>query len=185
MEHPRRRYPQETAALQEIARSCGLVETIRWGKPCFTFHGRNVVLIQPFKNYIALLFFQGALLNDDGGHLSRVGEFMEAPRQFRFSSLAEIARSRSDIRAYVEQAVELERSGARVERKQASELAFPEELKAKLAADPALHKAFAALTPGRRKGYVYQIAAAKQSATRASRVDKYRPRILAGKGLHD
>ena len=110
---------------------------------------------------------------------------MEAPRQFRFSSLAEITRSRSDIRAYLEQATGLEKTGARGERKQAPELALPEELQAKLAADPALHRAFAALTPGRQKGYVYQIAAAKQTATRASRVDKYTPRILAGKGLRD
>jgi uncharacterized protein YdeI (YjbR/CyaY-like superfamily) len=185
MEHPRHQYPQEAAALQELARSCGLVEQIKWGKPCFTLGNRNIVLIQRFNNYIALLFFKGALLKDPGNLLFRVGEHMQAPRQLRFVSLAEITRLSFTIKAFIEQAIDLERSGAKVELKRVSELKVPEELQTRLDTEPALHKAFAGLTPGRQKGYIYQIAAAKQSATRASRVDKFIPRILAGKGLND
>ena len=185
MEHPRQQYPQETAELQRIAESCGLIEKIKWGKPCFTFEGKNIVLIQRFNNYIALLFFKGALLKDSEKLLSRVGERMQTPRQLRFSSLADIARLSSAIKAFIEQAIELEKSGAKVERKKATELRLPGELQTKLDTDPALKKAFAALTPGRQKGYIYRIAAAKQASTRASRVDKYTPQIPAGKGLND
>ena len=185
MEHPRHQFPQETAALQELARSCGLVEKIKWGKPCFTLGNKNIVLIQRFKNYIALLFFKGALLQDPGTLLFRVGEHMQAPRQLRFSSLADITRLSVAIKAFIEQAIDLEKSGAKVEPKPASELEVPDELRTRLDAEPALNKAFAGLTPGRQKGYIYQIAAAKQSATRASRVTKFIPRILAGKGLND
>jgi uncharacterized protein YdeI (YjbR/CyaY-like superfamily) len=185
MEHPRHQYPRETAELQRIAQSCGLLEKIKWGKPCFTFEDKNIVLIQRFNNYIALLFFKGALLKDSEKLLSRVGEHMQAPRQLRFSSLADITRLSSAIKAYLQQAIDLEKSGAKVEFKRATELRLPGELQTRLDTDPALNKAFAALTPGRQKGYIYRIAAAKQSATRASRVDKYAPQILAGKGLND
>lgn len=185
MEHPRHQYPQETAALQEIAASCGLVEKIKWGKPCFTLGNKNIVLIQRFNEYIALMFFKGALLNDPKKLLSRIGEHMQAPRQLRFTSVAEVMRLSSTIKAFIKEAIELEKSGARVELRKVAELAVPEELQAKLDKDPALKKAFAALTPGRQKGYIYQIAGAKQAATRASRVEKFIPRILAGKGLLD
>lgn len=185
MEHPRHQYPEEAAALQELARSCGLVEKIKWGKPCFTLGNKNIVLIQRFNNYIALLFFKGALLKDPGKLLFRVGEHMQAPRQLRFGSLADITRQSSTIKAFIEQAIDLEKSGRKIEFKKVSELEVPEELKTRLDTEPALSKAFASLTPGRQKGYIYQIAAAKQSATRASRVDKFVPRIMAGKGLND
>jgi len=185
MEHPRHQYPQETAALQELAGSCGLVEKIKWGKPCFTLGDKNIVLIQRFNDYIALLFFKGALLKDPDKLLLRVGEHMQAPRQLRLNSLADITRLSISIRALIEQAIDLEKSGAKVELKKASELKVPEELQTRLDMEPALNKAFAALTPGRQRGYIYQIAAAKQSATRASRVDKAIPRIFAGKGLND
>jgi uncharacterized protein YdeI (YjbR/CyaY-like superfamily) len=185
MEHPRHQYPQETAALQELARSCGLVEKIKWGKPCFTLENRNIVLIQRFNNYIALLFFKGALLKDPRNLLSRVGEHMQAPRQLRFSSIDDITRLSSTIKAFIKQAIDLEKSGAKVQLKKVSELETPEELQTRLDADPVLNKAFAGLTPGRQKGYIYQIAAAKQSATRTSRVNKFIPQILAGKGLND
>jgi len=185
MEHPRHQYPQETAALQELAGSCGLVEKIKWGKPCFTLGDKNIVLIQRFNDYIALLFFKGALLKDPDKLLLRVGEHMQAPRQLRLNSLADITRLSISIRALIEQAIDLEKSGAKVELKKASELKVPEELQTRLDMEPALNKAFAALTPGRQRGYIYQIAAAKQSATRASRVDKAIRRIFAGKGLND
>lgn len=185
MEHPRHQYPEEASALQEIARNCGLVEKIKWGKPCFMLDNKNIVLIQRFNHYIALLFFKGALLKDADKLLFRVGEHMQAPRQLRFSSVAEIERLRPAIKAFIEQAIELERSGAKVALKGISEVRLPEELQARLDAEPALNKAFSGLTPGRQKGYIYQIAAAKQSATRAARVEKFIPQILAGKGLND
>ena len=109
MEHPRHQYPQETAALQELPRSCGLVEKIKWGKPCFTLGNKNIVLIQRFNNYIALLFFKGALLKDPGKLLFRIGEHMQAPRQLRFTSLAEITRLSLTIKAFIEQAIDLEK----------------------------------------------------------------------------
>ncbi len=185
MEHPKHQYPLETAALQELALSCGLAEKIKWGKPCFTLGEKNIVLIQRFKNYVALLFFKGALLKDPGGLLFRVGEHMHAPRQLRFSSLADITRLSFAIKALIEQAIDLERSGAKINLKRLSELEVPQELQRRLDTEPALNKAFAGLTPGRQKGYLFQIAAAKQAATRASRVEKFIPRILAGKGLND
>jgi uncharacterized protein YdeI (YjbR/CyaY-like superfamily) len=185
MEHPRHQYPQETAALQEIARSCGLIEKIKWGKPCYTLEGKNIVLIQRFNEYIALMFFKGALLKDPEKLLSRIGEYMQGPRQLRFSTLDEVVRREPTIKAYIAEAIELEKAGAKVPLKKATEYKIPDELLEKLKADPALKKAFEALTPGRRKGYIFQIAAAKQSSTRASRVEKFAPHILAGKGIND
>jgi uncharacterized protein YdeI (YjbR/CyaY-like superfamily) len=185
MEHPRHQYPQETKALQEIAQSCGLNEEIKWGKPCYTLEGKNIVLIQRFNEYIALAFFKGALLKDTEKLLSRVGEHMQAPRQLRFRTVSEITRLKPTIRAYIEEAIDLEKSGAKVAIKSAAAYKIPAELQTKLNTNPALKKAFAALTPGRQKGYIFQIAAAKQSTTRASRVEKYMPQILAGKGLND
>lgn len=185
MEHPRHQYPQEAAALQELARSCGLVERIKWGKPCFTLGNKNIVLLQRFNKYIALLFFKGALLKDPDKLLFRVGEHMQAPRQLRFSSIADIARLTFTIKAFIEQAIDLEKSGAKIKLKRVSECKVPEELQTRLDTEPALHKAFVDLTPGRQKGYIYHIGAAKQSATRLSRVDRCIPQILAGKGLND
>lgn len=184
MEHPAHQYPQETAALQEIARSCGLVESIKWGKPCFLHAGRNIVLIQRFNDCIALLFFQGALLPDPENLLMHIGQQL-APRQLRFRSLAEITRHSSTIRTYILQAIAIEQSGAKVAPRRVSEVAVPQELQIKLDAEPALQQAFARLTPGRQKGYLYHIASAKLSKTRVSRVDACVPRILAGKGLYD
>jgi len=185
MEHPRHQYPLETSALQEIAHGCGLVEKIKWGKPCYTLEGRNIVLIQRFNAYIALMFFKGALLKDPDKLLCRIGEHMQTPRQLRFTNVAEVIRLKSTIKAYIEEAIDLERSGAKVPPKKAGDLAIPEELQARFSTNPALKKAFAALTPGRQRGYIIQIAAARQSTTRASRVDKYTPQILAGKGLNN
>ncbi len=185
MEHPRRQYPEETKALQEIARACGLVEKIKWGKPCFTLEDKNIVLIQRFNAYMALMFFKGSLLKDPEKLLHRIGKHMQTPRQLRFGHVAEVMRLTATIRAYIEEAIEPERSGLAVPLRTAVAPPIPEELQAKLDADPALQEAFSALTPGRQKGYIYQIAGAKQSSTRASRVDKYIPQILAGNGLND
>jgi uncharacterized protein YdeI (YjbR/CyaY-like superfamily) len=180
MEHPRHQYPQETEALRAIAGSCGLNEQIKWGKPCYTLDGRNVVLIQRFNAYIALMFFKGALLKDPENLLSRIGEHMQAPRQLRFTSISDVIRLKPKIKAYIEEAINLEKSGAKVQLKKASDYKIPDELQAKLDENPDLKKAFAALTPGRQKRYIFEIAAAKQSTTRAARVEKYTPQILAG-----
>lgn len=185
MEHPRHQYPQETTELQRIARDCGLVEKIKWGKPCFTLGNKNIVLIQRFNLYIALLFFKGGLINDPEGLLARIGGNMQTPRQLRFTSVAEIVRMEPTIRAYIEQAIEVEKSGAKVPRKTVADLDMPGELASAFAANAGLRKAFAALTPGRQKAYIYHIGAAKQTATRAARVSKLTPQILAGKGLMD
>ncbi len=185
MEHPRHQYPQATQALQEIAESCGLTEKIKWGKPCYTLGAKNIVLIQRFNDYIALMFFKGALLKDPGRLLSRIGEHMQAPRQLRFGNVDEVERLRPTIKAYIEEAIALEQSGVKVPLKQAAEYKMPAELQARLDADSALMEAFTALTPGRQKGYFFHVSGAKQSATRASRVEKCVPVILAGKGLND
>lgn len=184
MEHPRHQYPQETAALEAIALGCGLTQATKWGKPCFMMGTKNIVLVQRFNDYIALMFFKGALLSDPEGLLSKIGE-MDGPRQLRFTSVSQIERTKAKIRGLMEQAIALEQAGAKLVRKPASDVAVPEELQARLDADGPFRKAFAALTPGRQKGYIYQIANAKQSATRMARVEKFAPRILAGKGLMD
>jgi uncharacterized protein YdeI (YjbR/CyaY-like superfamily) len=185
MEHPRHQYPEETAALQQIAISCGLKEEIKWGKPCFTDEGKNIVLIQRFNEYVALMFFKGALLKDPQTLLSRIGDHMQAPRQLRFRNLVEVKSQEATVRAFIEEAVGLERVGAKVPIKKAADYAIPRELQTSLDANPDLKRAFTALSPGRQKGYIFQIAAAKQSATRAARVEKYTPRILSGKGIND
>ena len=185
MEHPRHQYPNETVLLQDIAKSCGLAERIKWGKPCFTLGDKNIVLIQRFKHYVALLFFKGALLKDPEKLLFRVGEHMQAPRQLRFGTVAEIHRLRPSVEGFIKEAIELERSGAKIERTPHAELVIPEELLLKLKTDPTLQQAFAALTPGRQKGYIFQIAAAKQASTRVSRIERYTSQILAGKGYNE
>jgi uncharacterized protein YdeI (YjbR/CyaY-like superfamily) len=185
MEHPRHRYAEETAMLQIIALSCHLTEQIKWGKPCYTLAGKNIVLIQGFNDYIALMFFKGALLKDPEKLLSRIGEHMQGPRQLRFTSAAEIKRLKPTIKSYIEEAIEVEKSGAKVALKKVTDYAIPEELQNKLNTNPALKKAFAALTPGRQKAYIFQISAAKQSTTREARVEKFTPQILSGKGLLD
>ena len=185
MEHPSHQYPGETEALRTIVQSCGLTETIKWGKPCYTLEGKNIVLIQRFNKYIALMFFKGALLTDPDEVLFRIGEHMQAPRQLRFSSVEDVARLGPTITGYVQEAIRLEHSGAKVQRKRATDYELPDELEAKFNTDPTLRDAFAALTSGRQKSYIFLIGAAKQSTTRASRVEKYTPWILAGKGPND
>jgi len=184
MEHPRHQYPRETAELEEIASACGLTHAIKWGKPCYMMGAKNIVLVQRFNEYVALLFFKGSLLEDPEHMLHKVGE-MDAPRQLRFTSVEEIERQRKTIATFIQQAMALEQTGAKVAKRPVSELEVPAELQVRLDTDVTLKKAFAALTPGRQKGYIFQIAGAKQSATRAARVEKFAPRILAGKGLMD
>ncbi len=176
---------EETEALREIALGCGLTEELKWGKPCYSFAGSNVAIIQGFKAYCALLFCKGALLKDAAGILVRPGENTQAARQARFMNAREIAERADLLKAYLREAIAAEKAGAQVRYKETAEFAVPEELTAMMKKVPELKKAFAALTPGRQRGYLLYFAGAKQSATRMARIEKCLERILAGKGLLD
>lgn len=178
-------WKEEYEKLRAIILGCGLAEELRWGHPCYAFEGANVVLIHGFKAYCAVLFMKGALLKDPKGILIQQTENVQAARQIRFRNLAEITKLGSTLKAYVREAIEVEKSGAQVEYKKTADFNLPEEFKTKLARTPALQKAFAALTPGRQRGYLLYFSAAKQSKTREARVEKCAPQILKGKGLDD
>jgi uncharacterized protein YdeI (YjbR/CyaY-like superfamily) len=175
----------ETKKLRAILLACGLGEELKWGKPCYTYEGANVAIIQGFKEHCSLMFFKGALLKDPGGQLVRPGENSQAAMRMEFTSLKQIKDSEPVLRAFVEQAIALEDAGLKVEFTQKHELQYPDELTSRLAGDPDLSAAFDALTPGRRRAYVMHFAGAKQSATRAARIEKCVDAILAGRGLND
>lgn len=175
----------EMQALREIALDCGLTEAIKWGKPCYTDDGSNIVLIQGFKAYCGLLFFKGALLDDPESILSDVGPNSRIGKQARFTDVGQIDAKSAALRACIEQAIEVERSGAKVDLEPANILTAPEEFQQQLDGDPALRAAFEALTPGRQREYLLHFSGAKQSTTRTARVEKYIPRILDGLGMRD
>jgi uncharacterized protein YdeI (YjbR/CyaY-like superfamily) len=175
----------EYAALRELCLAAGLNEELKWGQACYDLGGSNVVLIHGFKDYCALLFMKGALLKDPKSILIQQTKNVQAARQIRFASLADINKQRAAIKAYIREAIAVEKSGAKVEKKGVAQFNVPEELQQRLDNDPTLAEAFHALTPGRQKGYLLHFAGAKQSATRAARVEKHAPRILRGLGLND
>ena len=179
------RWQAELKKLRSIILTCGLTEELKWYQPCYTVDGRNVVLIHGFKKYCALLFMKGALLKDPKGILIQQTENVQSGRQIRFTKMAEIVKLTPVLKAYIREAMEVEKAGLEVKYKKTSEFKMPEEFQRKLAANPVLKKAFAALTPGRQRGYLLHFAAPKQSATRESRINKCTPQILKGKGLHD
>ncbi len=176
---------EEFQQLRTIILDCGLTEELRWGKPCYTFQKSNIVLIHGFKEYCAILFIKGALLKDAHHILIQQTENVQAARQVRFTNVQEIVKLKTILKAYIREAIEAEKSGLEVNYKKTSEFKMPEEFKSKLDKNRALKAAFAALTPGRQRGYLLYFSSAKQSATRASRVEKYTPQILKGKGLDD
>jgi len=180
-----KKWRDEFKQLRAIALDCGLTEEFKWGNPCYTFQTKNTVLIHGFKEYCALLFFKGALLDDPEGILVRQTENVQAARQIRFTSVQEIAKMKSVLKAYVKEAVDLEKQGSKVNFKKTAEFEFPEEFQKKLDEDPALKAAFDALTPGRQRGYVLYFSQPKQSKTRESRIEKSMRQILDGKGLND
>ncbi len=180
-----KRWSAEYAALRRLCLASGLDEELKWGQACYDLQGKNVVLIHGFKDYCALLFMKGALLKDPEGILVQQTRNVQAARQIRFASLADITRQRAAVAAYIEEAIAVEKSGRKVQMKSAAQFAVPEEFQRRLDDEPALAAAFRALTPGRQKGYLLHFAAAKQSATRAARVAKHAPRILQGLGLDD
>lgn len=175
----------ESEKLRRIILDCGLTEELRWGKPCYTFEGSNVVLMHGFKEYCALLFIKGVLLKDPKGILIQQTENVQVGRQIRFTNLREIVAMESTIKAYIKEAIEVEKAGLKVKLKKTSDFKVPEEFKSKLDEMPALKKAFNGLTPGRQRGYLFYFSAAKQSKTREARVEKYMQQILKGKGMDD
>lgn len=175
----------EMERLRMILLDCPLTEELKWGVPCYTFQQRNVVLIQAFKEYCALLFVQGALLQDAHGILVRQTENVQAARQIRFTSVRQIEEMEPILKAYVGEAIEAEKAGLKVAFARGAEATFPEEFQARLDETPDLRAAFGALTPGRQRAYILYFSAPKQAKTRASRVEKCLERILSGKGLDD
>jgi uncharacterized protein YdeI (YjbR/CyaY-like superfamily) len=180
-----KRWSAEFAALRQLCLASGLSEELKWGQACYDLSGGNIVLIHGFKDYCALLFMKGALLKDPKGILVQQTKNVQSARQLRFTSLADIEKQKAAIKAYIKEAISVEKSGAKVAMKGVAQFDVPEEFLKQLEDNPKLDEAFHALTPGRQKGYLLHFAGAKQSATRSARVQKHAPRILKGLGLDD
>lgn len=176
-------WPAEISALRPILTGCGLDEQIKWAKPCYSDEGRNILILQEMKKFLAVMFFKGALLADPDGVLEDQGPNSRSARRICITSVDDVTRLADTITTYVAEAIDIEDSGRQVE--PAPELVLVEELQARLDADPALRAAFEALTPGRQREYHLHISSAKQATTRMSRVDACTPKILAGKGFRD
>lgn len=179
------KWQDEYDKLRTIILDCQLTEEKKWGWPCFTFQGKNIVLMHGFKEYCALLFHKGALLNDTNGILIQQTEHVQSARQIRFTGIQEIIDLEPVLKAYVHEAIEVEKAGLKVELKKTAEYPIPEEFQNKLTELPVLKTAFEALTPGRQRAYLFHFSQAKQAKTRESRIEKYIPKILNGKGLDD
>jgi uncharacterized protein YdeI (YjbR/CyaY-like superfamily) len=179
------KWQEEYEKLRMIVLDCGLNEELKWGCPCYTYQKGNIVLIHGFKEYCALLLFKGALLNDANGILIQQTENVQAGRQIRFTNVREIEEMEPILKAYIYEAIEVEKAGLEVSLKKITEYNIPEELVQKFNEIPALKTAFEALTPGRQRGYMLHFSAPKQSKTREARIEKYIPQILNGKGIDD
>ena len=179
-----KKWQKEADKLRKIALECDLTEETKWGKPCFTHQEKNVAIVIPLKDACALSFFKGALLNDPKHILQKIGQ-AQAARWIKFTSLKEIKAVQSTLRNYIREAIEVEKSGKKITLKKASEYAVPEELQAKLDAVPELRAAFEALTPGRRKSYIFHVSGAKQAKTRVARAERCVPMILSGRGFNE
>jgi len=179
------KWHKEYEQLRMIALECGLTEELKWGCPCYTFEKKNIVLIHGFKEYCALLFFKGALLNDTDHILIQQTENVQSARQIRFTNLQQILQMEPLIKAYVFEAIEVEKAGLKVTLKKTAEFNVPQEFQEKLDKMPSLKKAFHALTPGRQRAYLFYFSQPKQAKTRESRIEKYTNQILEGKGLDD
>ncbi|HVX49108.1 MAG TPA: YdeI/OmpD-associated family protein [Chitinophagaceae bacterium] len=178
-------WQKEYKMLRTIILHCGLTEELKWGCPCYTHEGNNIVLIHGFKEYCAVLFFKGALLNDANGVLIQQTENVQSARQVRFTNAAQVKQLATVLKTYIYEAIEVEKAGLKVKFKRAEEYKVPEEFQRRLNKQAALKKAFKALTPGRQKAYLFYFSQAKQAKTREARVEKYIPKILEGKGLDD
>ena len=180
-----KQWQEEYRELRSIVLDCQLTEELKWGVPCYSFEKKNIVLLHGFKEYCAILFVKGSLLNDEKGILIIQTENTQAARQVRFTNLREITEVASALKSYIHQAIEVEKAGLKVPFKKTAEYTIPEEFQAQLDNNPALKSAFNALTPGRQRGYLLHFSAPKQSKTRESRIEKCIPRILDGKGPDD
>jgi uncharacterized protein YdeI (YjbR/CyaY-like superfamily) len=178
----RDKWEAEVAAMRRLLAGFALKEERKWGKPTYTVDGKNVVILQGFKDYFALGFFQGALLKDPKKLLVQLGQ-VQAGRVMKFESAKDITAKAATIKAYVREAIAVEKAGLRVKKRETSDFPVPEELKQRFRSDPSFKRAFDALTPGRQRGYLYHFAAAKQSATRAARIEKARPAVFEGRGF--
>ena len=178
-------WKNEFVLLREIVLECGLTEEYKWRQPCYTFEGKNIVILSGFKKYFALSFFKGALLKDDHGILVQPTKNMQSGRQIRFADIDEIARMKPILNTYIRLAIDVEKKGLKVRFKDIEEFDLPHELQEKLDEDSNFKTAFDALTPGRQRGYILHFSQPKQSKSRHSRIVKCTPLILAGKGLHD
>ncbi len=178
-------WQEEIKRLRTIVLSCGLTEELKWGCPCYTFQKTNIVLIHVFKEYCALLFFKGSLLQDAEGILVQQTKNVQIARQIRFTNAKEIIQMKSMIKAYIFEAIEVEKSGLKPTLKKTADYSIPEEFQKRLNKTPALKNAFKALTPGRQRGYLLYFSSPKQSRTRESRIEKSIKQILSGKGLND
>lgn len=179
------KWHDEQRLLRSIVLDCQLKEELKWGVPCYTYQDKNIILIHSFKEYFAVLFVKGALLKDPKGILIQQTENVQSARQVRFTSVADIEAVQETLKQYIFEAVEIEESGAKVALKKTDDYAVPEEFQEQLDNNAALKEAFAALTPGRQRAYLFYFGQAKQSKTRVSRVEKYIPQIMEGKGLDD
>lgn len=179
------KWQKEYEKLRTIILDCGLTEELKWGCPCYTFGKSNIVLIHGFKDYCALLVFKGALLNDANGILIQQTENVQSARQIRFTNVREIVKLERILKTYIYEAIEVEKAGLKMKLKKTTEFKIPVEFQKKLDKNAALKKAFAALTPGRQRAYIFYFSQAKQSKTREARVEKYMKQILNGKGLDD
>lgn len=180
-----KKWKEEMKKLRMIILDSGLTEELKWRKPCYTFQESNIVIIQDYKEYCALMFFKGVLLKDTKGILTKPGENSQTQRQIRFTNVQDIDEMESILKDYIYEAIEVEKAGLVVNVKKSTELINPEELQHKFAEIPALKTAFEALTPGRQRAYILYFSQAKQSKTRESRLEKYIQQILNGKGLND
>ena len=181
-----KKWNEEFNLLREIViENQSLVEDYKWMHPCYTFEGKNIVLIHGFKNYCALLFHKGALLKDNKKLLIQQTENVQSGRQLRFTDIDQISSLRNVIADYIQEAIEIEKSGAKVAMRKAEDYPLPEEFARALREDQALQSAFSSLTPGRQKAYLFYFNQAKQSKTRESRIEKYYQHILDGKGIDD
>ena len=175
----------ELKELRRIVLQSELVEELKWGVPCYALQNANVLLLHVFKEYCAILFIKGSLLGDPASVLKTQTDNVQAGRQIRFTKVQDVLEKEALLKAYIAEAIDIEKSGAKVEFKKTTDFAIPEEFVAELEADPDLKIAFEALTPGRQRGYLLYFSGAKQSKTRESRIEKCRPQIMAGKGLDD
>ena len=180
-----KQWKDELSALRTILLDCNLTEELKWGKPCYMSEGKNIIILQPFKGYCALGFFNGAVIKDDKHILVKPGENTQSGRQIRFTQLQEIVKMKAILKSYITDAINAEKAGLKVEAINRAELILPDELKQVMNKNAGFKKAFSALTPGRQRAYSMYFSAPKQSKTRETRIEKYMNQIMDGKGIND